>query len=441
MALFIRSTVVSAGGSLFLGGPGDAYLITGTGAEISTDSDALYGDNSNHMVTVLGRMEGAQSGIVLGNDTDPDSNETVRVATSGYVFGVVDGIRINAHSSNIRNDGTVVGRETGIEINAGLGTSRIVNSGTILSDGEGIRGSGAQTLIIENTGTIFGPTHAIGMYEGATAIITNTGEIVGEISLGSGDDVYRGTNGRVSGPINCFGGNDTVHAGVDNDIINGMSGNDTLYGMGGNDILNGGSGIDRMFGGKGNDTFYVDNIGDVVVEIAGEGSDIVATTVSYKLAAAASIERLNTTSQGGKSAINLTGNEFAQEIIGNAGDNRLEGREGNDILRGGAGKDTFVFNTKLGQSNIDTITDFNVADDRFLLSDAIFTKLNTGTLASAYFRANTTGLAQDSNDHIIYETDTGKLFYDADGIGGAAGIQFAKIAVGLALTNADFSVA
>ena len=108
---------------------------------------------------------------------------------------------------------------------------------------------------------------------------------------------------------------------------------------------------------------------------------------------------------------------------------------------GGRGPDTFVFNTKLGAANVETILDFNVADDRFLLSDAIFTNLNTGVMLSGYFRANTTGLAQDSNDHVIYETDTGKLFYDADGLGGAGGIQFAKLAVGLSLTNADFAIA
>jgi hypothetical protein len=40
-----------------------------------------------------------------------------------------------------------------------------------------------------------------------------------------------------------------------------------------------------------------------------------------------------------------------------------------------------------------------------------------------------------------YERDSGKLFYDADGAGGSAGIHFATLTVGLALTNADFSVA
>ena len=64
----------------------------------------------------------------------------------------------------------------------------------------------------------------------------------------------------------------------------------------------------------------------------------------------------------------------------------------------------------------------------------------TGALAAAAFRANTTGLAGDASDRIIYETDTGRLLYDADGTGAAAGVQFATLATGLALTNNDFLV-
>ena len=49
-------------------------------------------------------------------------------------------------------------------------------------------------------------------------------------------------------------------------------------------------------------------------------------------------------------------------------------------------------------------------------------------------------LAQDADDHIIYETDTGKLFYDADATGANAGVHFATLTAELSLTNADFSV-
>ena len=97
------------------------------------------------------------------------------------------------------------------------------------------------------------------------------------------------------------------------------------------------------------------------------------------------------------SSINLTGNGIAQSLMGNAGANRLDGKEGADTLRGFAGADTFVFTTKLDSSNVDTILDFKPVDDRFLLSDNVFTALTPGTISAAQFRVNTTGAAEDAD--------------------------------------------
>ena len=66
--------------------------------------------------------------------------------------------------------------------------------------------------------------------------------------------------------------------------------NDSLTGGSGNDVLNGGSGADSMTGGIGNDTYKVDNVGDVIVETTGEGSDSLASAFSYVLAAGVSVE-------------------------------------------------------------------------------------------------------------------------------------------------------
>jgi Ca2+-binding RTX toxin-like protein len=142
----------------------------------------------------------------------------------------------------------------------------------------------------------------------------------------------------------------------------------------------------------------------------------------------------------GSAAINGTGNSLANTIVGNTGANTLNGGAGLDTLTGGGGADSFVFNTALGSGNIDRITDFSAFADTIRLENAIFTGLAAGTLAATAFRSNTSGNAADASDRIIYESDTGRLYFDRDGTGAAAKVHFATLATGLTLTNADFFV-
>ena len=54
-----------------------------------------------------------------------------------------------------------------------------------------------------------------------------------------------------------------------------------LVGNTGNNTLNGGAGADSMAGGAGNDTYLVDDSGDSVVESAGNGTDLVQSSVTF----------------------------------------------------------------------------------------------------------------------------------------------------------------
>ena len=220
-------------------------------------------------------------------------------------------------------------------------------------------------------------------------------------------------------------------------ILLGNGGNDILLGNGGNDILNGGTGADNMNGGAGDDIYYVDNVGDIVVESAGGGRDSIYTSSSYFLREGQDVELLVAANRSSTAGIDLFGNSLANIVHGSEGANWIDGKGGRDVLVGYGAGDTFAFTTALGTSNVDTILNFAL-EDRIAVDNAIFTGLAYGVLGAAAFR--TGSAAADADDRIIYNSATGALLFDADGVGGAAAVQFATMSPGLALTNADFIV-
>ncbi len=141
---------------------------------------------------------------------------------------------------------------------------------------------------------------------------------------------------------------------------------------------------------------------------------------------------------GGQRNDRITGSNASNTLDGQGGKDILNGGEGNDRLSGGAGQDTFVFTTALGTANIDVIKGFSTADDTIRLDDAVFAGLARGILDAGAFVANARGVATSDTHRIAYETDTGRLFFDADGTGGTSRIQFATLSPGLDLNSADF---
>jgi Ca2+-binding RTX toxin-like protein len=115
-----------------------------------------------------------------------------------------------------------------------------------------------------------------------------------------------------------------------NSLVNVLTGNSA------NNTLDGKAGADTAIGGAGDDTYVIDNVGDVIIENAGEGTDLVQSSVTYSLQA--NVENLTLTGSG---AINATGNELANALTGNSGANVLDGGEGADSMAGGTGNDTY----------------------------------------------------------------------------------------------------
>jgi Ca2+-binding RTX toxin-like protein len=147
--------------------------------------------------------------------------------------------------------------------------------------------------------------------------------------------VFIGAGGFVGNGSNLT---DTIDArlGGGADVLHGYASSDTLLSGAGDDLLDGGEGADTMVGGTGDDIYKVDNVGDVVSELAGEGSDTVQSSVSYVLSA--NVENLALT---GSANLNATGNAGINTLTGNAGANVLNGGAGADLMVGDDGNDTY----------------------------------------------------------------------------------------------------
>jgi Ca2+-binding RTX toxin-like protein len=138
----------------------------------------------------------------------------------------------------------------------------------------------------------------------------------------------------------------------------------------------------------------------------------------------------------------LTGDSGNNTLLGTVNSDTLSGQGGNDTLTGNAGADKFVFNAPLnGATNVDTITDFASGIDKIMLDHLIFSALSAGNVAAGNFVAAAGGAPADTNDYILYDTNTGNLSYDSDGSATAhSAVLFANLANLPVLAAADLAV-
>jgi Ca2+-binding RTX toxin-like protein len=249
-----------------------------------------------------------------------------------------------------------------------------------------------------------------------------------------GNDVLYGGSGNDT-DLHCDEGNDRAFGGAGDDAnISGSDGNDTLFGDAGNDEINGDSGNDSLFGGTGNDSMYGGGGHDTLTGGAGNDS-MFASGENDRLFGGTGDDTLN----GGSDEDSLVGGTGNDLVEGSSGRDTLFGGAGTDTLDGGSDQDQFVFNTALGATNIDLVDGFSITNDTVMLDNDIFTAAGPiGTLTTGRFHIG--AAAGDAGDRIIYDSITGALYYDSDGTGGAAQVQFATMPTLLLLTAADFQI-
>jgi serralysin len=216
--------------------------------------------------------------------------------------------------------------------------------------------------------------------------------------------------GRVSGSAY----NDVLNAGTDTYAtrLEGRDGDDTLVTGSGPNTLDGGVGADHMTGGAGHDEYIVDNIGDVVVEYAGGGNDLVRSSISYTLGS--EVEQLVLT---GAAAIDGTGNSLDNNMFGNGANNTLWGGAGSDTMNGEGGDDIVI-----GGAGRDLMTGGTGADT-FVFADGDFAGLNYLTSDRIYDFSQAQGdrIRLDGVDAVAGGADDAFSFIGTGAFTGVAG--------------------
>ncbi|MDP6587736.1 MAG: hypothetical protein QF535_24035, partial [Anaerolineales bacterium] len=194
----------------------------------------------------------------------------------------------------------------------------------------------------------------------------------------------------------------------------------------------------------------------LAIPLSGSGtSGAIAGTSSADTITLAGQSYTNSTIWGQQGDDTLTGGAGGDTIYGGAGDDVIQGSAGNDQIYVGAGSDDikFVsqanFGANMAANKHDTIYGFVSGTDELKFTDSGFTGVTSGaTIAVAGTPAanNNNNLvilgdtawqaagasaggvaAGHANQRFLYNSDYGRLYYDADGSGGTAAIFIAEL--------------
>lgn len=217
---------------------------------------------------------GVQGSIVSDNQIGVLASGGLWLDNAGTVMGHAVGVETLGGWARINNAGTIQG--TGFQaVISYTSDFRLTNSGTIKGNG-GIYIGAYDSIVIHNNGLIDGGSTAIEIessHYGSTKIV-NSGELVGEVWLGSGNDLFNGSQGQQY-IVDGGGGDDRLIGGAGDENLIGGTGEDLLIGGLGKDDLDGGDGNDRVWGGEGDDYLFGGRDLDTFIFTPGDGTDTI----------------------------------------------------------------------------------------------------------------------------------------------------------------------
>ena len=412
----------------------DVVLTYGT-----RDGNAIAGSDYSELRTTstLTIPAGETSGyirVTINGDDAIEGDEALSLVVSA-INGARFEDRDNANVARIliRDDdggGTSGSDATGPEFNLtrGAGNRNDVLVGTAVEDLMDGRGGNDRLFAFGGDDTLFGGAGNDTLDGGAGADVMNGGP--------GSDTFFVDDAGDRIAESRRWDGEDTVISSVsfrmgrshienleltgDARVGAGNGLKNVITGSAGDNILDGGGNVDTLIGGAGNDTYLIRSPGDNAVEVRNGGIDTVKAYRSHALEA--HIENLflqGTRTRDGDPVQDLKaiGNALSNVIVGNPFDNALFGREGRDNLKGQGGADNFVFDTAATRNNVDRILDFDADEgDQIYLSARIF-GLQRGALDAEAFTVGR--VATEADDRLIFDPNLDRLYYDADGAGGA----------------------